>query len=161
MTLYQMKSQLCDVFIFHDQIRVFPKSLFIWFHLNLIVKRPLTVALSHMASFSVERHGFEDWTCQWIRHWLDGHTQRVEASGLMSKRRPVRSGVPWTATFKHLCWWHGQCALSMFADNTKLCSAVDLPVPKGYKKPREVLFRKHVVIGQGEMVLNQKRVGLD
>ena len=76
----------------------------------------------------LKRHGFDRWTSQWIRNWLDGRTQIVAVNGLMSRWRTVTSGVPQglvlgLALFTIFGHRHGQCdcTLSKFADDTKLC----------------------------------------
>ncbi|PKU30490.1 rna-directed dna polymerase from mobile element jockey-like [Limosa lapponica baueri] len=70
-------------------------------------------------------------TTHWIRNWLDVRTHIVVVNGSMSKRQPVMSGAPQglllgLALFNSFHMDSGiECTLTNFANDTKLCRAVD------------------------------------
>lgn len=57
-----------------------------WWHLPL--------AWSLTSSSLNWRDQLSEWTSWWVRNWLDGYIQRVEAKSSVSKWKRVTSGVP-------------------------------------------------------------------
>jgi len=42
----------------------------------------------------LERYGFDGWTVQCMRNWLDGRIKSVVVNGSITRQRSVTSGVP-------------------------------------------------------------------
>ncbi|KAJ7423030.1 rna-directed dna polymerase from mobile element jockey-like [Pitangus sulphuratus] len=82
----------------------------------LDLRKAFDTILHYILVSELERHGFDRWTSQWIRNWLGGRTQRVMFG-------VSQGSVLGPALFNI---FEIECTLSKFADDTKLCGAVNI-----------------------------------
>ena len=98
----------------------------------LDLNKAFDTVLHNMLASKLERHGFDKWTTQWIRNWLDGRTKRVAVNSLMLKWGPMTSDIP-QGLVQELALFNivgsmdsrVKCTISKSANNTKLCGVIN------------------------------------
>jgi len=131
--LRHSKSCLTDLVVCYNGVTMFMRKGRASDVIYLYLCKAFDTVLHKILISRLERHGFDRWTTWWIKNWLDSHIQRAVVENLMSKRRPVMSGVPQGSElgltlfniFKSKMDSGIECTLSKFADDSELCEVAD------------------------------------